>query len=62
MPRRKVPATGQRYRVTWNGPWDARDRPERVLTMWANNKPQALKLHKSRFPCRTVKVQPLGRS
>lgn len=50
----------RRYKVTWNGPWDG-NRGPRALTMRATSKAAALKAHLVLFPCKTVKVQYLGK-
>ena len=50
-----------RYRISWNGPWDAATVPARILRSWAQNKAQALKNHQALFPTRWVKVERISK-
>lgn len=50
-----------RYRTSWNGPWDALSCPPRILRSWAANKAQALKQHQALFPTRWVKVERISK-
>lgn len=44
------------YRIRWKGPYDAQDRPVRVLTLVAESKEHAAKLHDKLFPARERRV------
>ncbi len=45
-----------RFRIAWKGTYDAPNRGERVLTMSAKNRKEAMRLHKGRFPCKTIQI------
>jgi hypothetical protein len=40
----------RRYRITWRGPWDSVERGDRILTLQATSKKEALKCHNALFP------------
>ena len=45
-----------RFKIRWRGPWDAKDRPERILVLEAKDKTQAGKLHEALFPAVSRKI------
>jgi hypothetical protein len=50
-----------RYRIHWQGPFDAATCPVRILRSWAQNKAQALKQHEALYPVKWVKVERISK-
>jgi hypothetical protein len=50
-----------RYRIHWQGPFDAASCPVRILRSWAQNKATALANHKKLFPVKWVKVERISK-
>lgn len=45
------------YKVSWRGPWDAKERGERILTMQSSSKLAAGRAHALLFPYKTRKIK-----
>lgn len=45
-----------RFKVRWKGPWDSKSRPERILTLTADNKQDAQRLHDRLYPVVSRKI------
>jgi hypothetical protein len=50
-----------RYRIHWQGPFDAATCPVRILRSWAQNKAQALAQHQALYPVKWVKVERISK-
>jgi len=47
----------RRYRVSWRGPYDGQRNNDRILTLTAKNKKQALELVGRLFPMKKIRVE-----